>query len=44
MSEIAKKYNLDMLVIKKDYVAASELKLKIQSLLLETRTIQIFKI
>ncbi len=43
-SEIAKKYNLNMLVIKKDYVTTSELKLNKKSLLLETETIQIFKI
>lgn len=44
ISEIAKIYNLNLLVIKKDYVEAKELNLDMKSLLFETETIQIFKI
>lgn len=44
IKEIAKKYDLNLLVLKKDYVNARELKLSRKSLLLETETAQIFKI
>lgn len=44
IKEIAKIYNLNLLVIKKDYIKPSELNLDMRSLLFETETIQIFKI
>lgn len=44
IQEIAKKYKLNILVIKKDYVKPSELNLDMRSLLFETETAQIFKI
>lgn len=44
VSEIAQKYDLNILVLKKDYAQSSELKLDKKSLLLETETAQIFKI
>lgn len=44
ISEIAKKYALNLLVIKKDYVEAKELNLKMKSLIFETETVQVFKI
>lgn len=44
VKEIAKKYDLNTLVIKKDYVTADELNMDKKSLLLETETIQVFKI
>lgn len=42
--EIAKKYNLNLLVLKKDYATMKELKLKRSSLLFETEDTQVFKI
>ncbi len=42
--EIAKKYNLNLLVLKKDYVNMEELNLSKKSLLLETDTTQVFRI
>ncbi len=44
IKEIAKKYNLNLLVIKKDYVSPTELNLSKNNLLLETETTQVFKI
>ena len=44
INEIAKKYNLNILVLKKDYAKTSELKLKRKGLILETETTQVFKI
>lgn len=42
--ELAKKYNLNILVLKKDYANSKELNLNSKSLLLETATTQVFKI
>lgn len=42
--ELAKKYNLNILVLKKDYANGKELNLSPKSLLLETATTQVFKI
>lgn len=42
--ELAKKYNLNFLVLKKDYATMEELKLSKRNLLLETETTQVFKI
>lgn len=42
--ELAKKYNLNILILKKDYANSKELNLSSKSLLLETVTTQVFKI
>lgn len=44
IGNLAKKYNLNVLVLKKDYVNAKELNLSPKTLLLETATTQVFKI
>lgn len=44
VSEIAKKYNLNLLVLKKDYATMEELKLQKSSLLFEIEDTQVFKI
>lgn len=44
VSEIAEKYHLNLLVIKKDYVNPKELKMERKNLLLETATTQVYKI
>lgn len=42
--ELARKYNLNLLILKKDYVSSKELHLNPKSMLLETDTTQVFKI
>ena len=44
ISEIAKKYSLNILVLKKDYASMKELKLSKKALLFETEDTQIFRI
>lgn len=44
VSDIARKYNLNILVLKKDYASMEELKMKKKDLLLETEDTQIFRI
>lgn len=44
VKEIAEKYNLNLLILKKDYVTMEELKLNKNDLLFETEYTQVFKI
>lgn len=44
VSEIARKYNLDILVLKKDYASMEEIKMTKKDLLFETEDTQIFRI
>lgn len=44
VKEIVKKYNLNLLILKKDYVTMEELKLNKNDILFETKYTQVFKI